>query len=89
MRTTVDLPDGLLRQIKPVLRREGLTMRQAIINGLRSTLLTGTSSDYVLPDARFTGPAGFADGFDGDVNAAVRDDTAQRMSGTVDEPSDP
>ncbi|MFT4011752.1 MAG: hypothetical protein QM655_17105 [Nocardioidaceae bacterium] len=38
MKTTVELPDELLRQVKDVSQREGVTMRELLIEGLRTEL---------------------------------------------------
>jgi hypothetical protein len=38
MRTSVDIPDPLLRRAKKLAREQGLTLRQLLVDSLRATL---------------------------------------------------
>lgn len=56
MKTTVDLPDGLLREAKKVALREKTTVRALIERGLRS-VINGRqpAARFALRDAAFKG----------------------------------
>lgn len=41
MRTSVDIPDHLLRQAKRAARERGTTLRQLLVDGLRSVVAAG------------------------------------------------
>lgn len=52
MKTTVELPDRLLEEVKRVAREEGTSMRELMIEGLRSELARRRSRvkvDFVFP----------------------------------------
>jgi hypothetical protein len=56
MKTTVEIPDGLLREAKRVALRERTTVRALIERGLRSVVSGGRSKPrFVLRDAAFGG----------------------------------
>ena len=38
MKTTIELPDDLVRQVRDVARETGVTMRELVVEGLRSEL---------------------------------------------------
>lgn len=82
MRTSVDIPDALLEQLRRRLKTKGMTLREAILSGLRRTLLADEpSSSFQLRDAAFVGEVGFAEGFDPDqLTGAVHHDAEQRFA---------
>lgn len=56
MKTTVNLPDELMREAKEVARREGTTLRELIDTGLRTVVHQRTSNgQFVLDDASVDG----------------------------------
>jgi hypothetical protein len=56
MKTTVELPDGLLREAKRVARRRGTTLKALLEHGLRLTLAEAkTPSPFTLRDASVGG----------------------------------
>ena len=56
MKTTVNLPDELLREAQELARREGTTLRQLIETGLRSVLRTrSVDPAFTLSDASVDG----------------------------------
>lgn len=56
MKTTVNLPDGLLREAQELARREGTTLRALIEAGLRSVVSQHSDdAKFVLPDASVAG----------------------------------
>ncbi|MBB5968104.1 type II toxin-antitoxin system VapB family antitoxin [Planomonospora venezuelensis] len=56
MKTTVDIPDGLLSEARRIAQREGTTLRALIEEGLRSVVARrGEAGGYVLPDASVGG----------------------------------
>lgn len=56
MKTTVNLPDELLRQAQELARRERTTLKQLIETGLRTVVAQRSSgSDFRLPDASVDG----------------------------------
>ncbi len=55
MRTTIDLPDDLYRQVKVAAAREGVTLRSIIERGLRNELARLKAGSYQLPDLSFGG----------------------------------
>lgn len=38
MKTTVEIPDALLREVRALTKRDGTTMRELIVEGLRAEL---------------------------------------------------
>jgi len=63
MRTSIEIPDALLRSTKALARRKGVTLRELVIAGLRGVLAeerTGAAK-YRLPD-RSVGEGGLVDG---------------------------
>lgn len=62
MKTTIELPDELIAQVREVAREEGTTMRELMIEGLQRTLerrRAATRADFVFPT--FAG-SGLAEG---------------------------
>lgn len=57
MKTTVNLPDELLRQAQELARRERTTLKELIETGLRSVLeqRTGSEPGFVLEDVSVDG----------------------------------
>jgi hypothetical protein len=56
MKTTVDLPDALVREVQEVARAEGTTLRQLVEDGLRLALQRRrATSRFRLPDASVDG----------------------------------
>lgn len=55
MKTTVELPDELLREVKETARAAHITMRELLIDSLRSELdrrrQAGSQVDFVFPAA--------------------------------------
>ncbi len=81
MRTSIDIPDELMAEIRAELGARGMTFREAVIEGLRRTLLQPRSEQgFELRDASFEGIIGFAPGFGADdVTDAIRADAEARM----------
>lgn len=63
MKTTVEIPDNLLRQAKEVALRGKTTLRELIESGLRKEIASRRSSEYQLVDASFPG-SGLQPGID-------------------------
>lgn len=64
VRTTIELSDSLLVRARKVMAERKLTLRALVEEGLRRVLdeeQAGRGS-FVLTDASFKGPLGFADG---------------------------
>ncbi|MBN1654992.1 MAG: DUF2191 domain-containing protein [Deltaproteobacteria bacterium] len=63
MRTSVDIPDNLLRRIKGLARRRGTTLRELIIQGLRDALTreAATARGYRLEECA-VGEGGLIEG---------------------------
>lgn len=56
MKTTVDLPEPLLREAQEAARQEGTTLRALVEDGLRAVLARRqTGEHYRLPDAAVDG----------------------------------
>lgn len=81
VRTSIDIPDALLEQVRARLRAQGRTLREAVIEGLRRTVLVDDSAaEFELRDASFRGKVGFAEGFEeADLADAIRGDGEARM----------
>jgi hypothetical protein len=80
MKTTVDLPDALVREAQDVARAEGTTLRALLEDGLRAVLARRRStSRFELPDASVDGNGVHQEfrgaGWD-DLRAAVYGDRA-------------
>lgn len=61
MRTTIDIPDALAAEVRQHLARQGRTLRDAVIEGLRLTLAKPDGA-FSLQAAEFTGTQGFVGG---------------------------
>jgi len=74
MRTTVDLPDPLLKRARRFLKARGMTLRELLERGLREVLDNEAPEvGFELEDAAFSGDAGFAPGASAaDVPSAIR-----------------
>lgn len=57
MKTTVELPDELLRQVRELSRSSGVTMRELMVEGLRSELAR-RQENAPRPDFVFTAVEG-------------------------------
>jgi len=81
MRTSIDIPDALMAEVRVALAEKGLTFREAVIEGLRRTLLEPTGNEgHELRDASFKGVIGFAAGFEeGALTEGLRDDAETRL----------
>lgn len=73
MKTTVTLPDELVRDAQELARRERTTLRELIETGLRAVLKQRASaSRFVLPDASIGGQ-GLQPAFRGAAWEKIRD----------------
>jgi hypothetical protein len=54
-KTTVEIPDELLRRARQVAAAEGTTLRALVESGLRSEIDLRQGISFVLPDASFGG----------------------------------
>jgi metal-responsive CopG/Arc/MetJ family transcriptional regulator len=52
MKTTVNLPDELLREAQELARREGTTLREMIETGLRALVDASVDGDGMQPEFR-------------------------------------
>ena len=71
-----------MAEIKAVLQAQNRTFRDAVIEGLRRTLLAEEQSQppFQLRDASFDGPVGFAPGFEPEMlTESLRRDADERM----------
>jgi hypothetical protein len=63
MRTSIDISDALLADAKRLAKQRGITLKQLVEEGLaRVVAATKTEAPFVLRDATFRGPVGFAPG---------------------------
>lgn len=63
MRTSVDIPDLLMARARRAMRQRGVTLRELVIDGLRRSLEDSNKpTRFVLRDAAWRGPKGFAPG---------------------------
>jgi hypothetical protein len=80
MKTTVDLPDALVREAQDVARAEGTTLRTLVEDGLRVALeRRRAGSRFRLPDASVDGNGlrpEFRDASWDDIRAAIYGDRA-------------
>lgn len=65
MRTSIDIPDGLLSRAKRLAEDRGTTLREVVIEGLRSIVEQGSRrpAPFRLRDAAF-GAGGLTEGLD-------------------------
>lgn len=68
MKTTVEIPDELIREVKELVRTQGLTLRELVVDGLRSEVARRTDPS---PRAEFSFPSGRSGGFVGGVREIV------------------
>jgi hypothetical protein len=63
MRTSVDIPDSLLRRAKRVARERGVSLKQLVIDGLRTVVEREASAPttHLMKDRSF-GEGGLVDG---------------------------
>ena len=77
MKTTVELPDALLREVKEVARASGTSMRELIIEGLRAELArrrTRPRADFAFPSVGVAGSNSWPDLTHGDLIAMAYGD---------------
>lgn len=79
MRTTVDVPDALLKRARPVLARKGLTLRAVVIDALERLLAPDAAEAFRLRDAS----AGYSPG----AGAHVSNEEINRTIDDVREPT--
>jgi hypothetical protein len=72
MRTSFDLPDGLLRRAKALARKRGVPLRELVLEGLTHLVRQGDGQGYVLPDRSFRGD-GLVAGLDMTYWAEIRE----------------
>ncbi|MEJ7634139.1 hypothetical protein [Aeromicrobium sp.] len=73
MKTTIDLPDQLIRRVKRLARSEGATMRELMIEGLTREI-ERRSTPQVKPDFAF--PTSGGSGLRADIDPATMTDLA-------------
>jgi len=63
MRTTVDISETLMKRVRQVMKKKGVTFRSLVEEGLERVLADASPrKGFRLRDARFKGELGFADG---------------------------
>lgn len=64
MRTSIDIPDGLLARARRLMKRKGVTLHELVLTALQRTLDDGEreSHGFVLRDASWDGERGYAPG---------------------------
>jgi hypothetical protein len=73
MKTTVTLPDELVKEAQALARRDHTTLRELIETGLRAVVAQrSTRSTFTLPDAAVDG-RGLQSAFQGSSWAQIRD----------------
>ena len=78
MRTTVEIADSLMKEVREEMKRRGVTFRALVEDGLRQLLRESRREAVEIPDARFRGEPGLAEG----VHA---DDLPQRIRQAIEE----
>lgn len=75
MRTTVDISDPLLKRVRRLMKKRGVTLRALVEEGLERVLEDeAPRAGYRLRDASFDGEAGFAAGAGPeDASRAIRE----------------
>jgi len=71
MRTSFDLPDGLLRRAKALARKRGVPLRELVLEGLTQLVRQEDAQTYALPDRVFKGD-GLVAGLDGTDWSEIR-----------------
>lgn len=69
MKTTIDLPDELVAQVKSLAQQEGTTMRELIMDGLRVEIERRANRPSARPD--FVFPTFRGGGFAPDVDPTM------------------
>jgi hypothetical protein len=74
VRTSIDIPDPLLRRARHLARRRGTTLREVFLEGLRSVVESerGGRAPYRVEDCSFGGD-GLAEGLSWSDTARLRD----------------
>ncbi|MCC5862207.1 MAG: DUF2191 domain-containing protein [Gammaproteobacteria bacterium] len=74
MKTTIELPDELLAQVRVVARREGATLRQLMEEGLQRALEARQVGSTAPIDFPVYGTGGLTPAFEGAPWARLRDE---------------
>ncbi len=74
MKTTIELPDDLLKQVRRVARDEGATLRALVEEGLQRALEARRRARRRTFDFPAYGGSGLTDEFHGAARSAVRDE---------------
>jgi hypothetical protein len=61
MRTSIDIPEALLRRAKKLARERGITLRQLLLEGLRSRVESPAVREHRMKDCSF-GEGGLVSG---------------------------
>ncbi len=65
MRTTVEIADSLMRELRRIMSQRQTTLRALVEDGLRRIISEDSQrAGTELPRAAFPGPTGFAEGVD-------------------------
>lgn len=64
MRTTIDIGDSLMAEVRRTMKKRGITLRALVEEALRRAMAEGERKPIELPDARFPGRAGLVSGID-------------------------
>jgi len=74
MKTTIELPDELLKQVRRLARDEGATLRALVEEGLQRTLEARRHVRHRTFDFPAYGGSGLTDEFRGAAWSAIRDE---------------
>lgn len=74
MKTTIELPDELLEQVRRVARREGASLRRLVEEGLQRSLEARRRVECRNLDFPSYGGSGLASGFEGGSWSRIRDE---------------
>ena len=74
MKTTIELPDELLEQVRRVARREGASLRRLVEEGLQRSLEARRKAERRDLDFPVYGGSGLAPGFEGESWSRIRDE---------------
>jgi len=82
MRTSIDIPDPLLRQAKALARRRGKTVRALVVEGLHAVIERGAAkrAPYRLRDKSFGGD-GLVEGLSATDWERIRERTYEGRGG--------
>jgi hypothetical protein len=74
MKTTIELPDELIRQARRVARQEGATLRALVEEGLQRSLEARRQAVHRQLDFPTYGGSGLTEEFQGALWSRIRDD---------------